>query len=336
MNKSFQHIGIIGGGAWGTALAISMLRAGRDVTLWVRRSEIAEAINRDHVNTTYLPGIQLDPRLKATTDLAALASCDVWIMATPAQHVRATAQQLRKIDSHPAVPVILTAKGVELGSLALLSAVVAEELPDHAVAILSGPSFAHEVAQGLPAALTLAMKDKEIGKKLAMVMSAPAFRLYQTDDVIGAQIGGAVKNVLAIASGIIAGRQMGANASAALITRGLAEMMRLGAALGGQAETLMGLSGMGDLVLTCSSPQSRNMSLGIALGQGQPLAKILASRSGVTEGVTSAASVLGLAKQHQVEMPIVTAIDAVLNHHADIDAVIAGLLARPLKTEKGA
>ncbi len=333
MAQAFNHFGIIGGGAWGTALALALLRAGRDVRLWAFEPAVAESINRQHENKTYLPDIKLDPRLKATNNFADIAACDVWILVTPAQHTRAIAAELVKAAGESKAPVIIAAKGIEQKTSALLSDVVTATMPQHPVAILSGPSFAAEVANGKPAALTLAIKDAGLGEQLLQAMATPTFRLYLTDDVVGAQIGGAVKNVLAVACGVIEGRDMGENARAALITRGMAELVRLGVAMGGRAETLMGLSGMGDLVLTCSSPQSRNMSLGMALGQGKALADILASRASVAEGVTSAAATLALAQKHKVEMPIVAAVDAVLNRKADIDVLIAGLLARPLKTE---
>lgn len=330
MTDKFNHFGIIGAGAWGTALALALVRAGRKVTLWAHEEDVIAAINNEHENKIYLPGIKLEAALKATHRLDDLASCNALIVVTPAQHLRQTVQQLSFVKAQP---IIIAAKGIEETSSMLLSDVVAKELPNAPVAVLSGPSFAIEVAKGLPAALTLAIKDKNVGEALLQAMATPTFRLYLSDDVIGAQIGGAVKNVLAVACGVIVGRQMGDNARAALITRGLAELVRLGVALGGRTETLMGLSGMGDLVLTCSSPQSRNMSLGMALGQGKSLQDILASRKAVTEGVYTAAAALKLAQKHNVEMPIVAAVDAVLNHRADIDAMIAGLLARPLKNE---
>jgi glycerol-3-phosphate dehydrogenase (NAD(P)+) len=255
------------------------------------------------------------------------------LLAPPAQHLHTLVRATAKIAKSKDAPVIIASKGIETGTGSLLGDIVTAEMPGHPVAILSGPSFAIEVAQGLPTALTLAIRDKGVGEALAATMATPGFRLYLTDDVIGAQVGGAVKNVLAIASGIVAGRKMGENARAALITRGLAEMVRLGVACGGRPETLMGLSGLGDLVLTCSSIQSRNLSLGIELGMGKTLADILAARTGVTEGVTTAAAAHVLAKKHKIEMPIVAAVDAVLNRKADIDAEIKGLLARPLKAE---
>lgn len=333
MTNSFKHFGVIGGGAWGTALALTLLRAGRRVILWAHEPDVVININSSHENKTYLPGVTLDTSLKATNNLGELAACDALVLVTPAQHLRETAKQLRPIVADKKLPIIIASKGIEETSSALLTDVLAAELLYNPIAVLSGPSFAIEVAKAQPAALTLAIKDKELGTSLLQAMATPTFRLYQTDDVLGAQIGGAVKNVLAVACGVIAGRGMGDNARAALITRGLAELVRLGVAMGGRAETLMGLSGMGDLVLTCSSIQSRNMSLGMALGQGKSLQDILASRQSVTEGVYTAAAALKLAQKYKVEMPIVTAVDAVLNHHANIDAMIALLLARPLKTE---
>jgi glycerol-3-phosphate dehydrogenase (NAD(P)+) len=333
MVHDFQNFGVIGAGAWGTALATTLVRAGRKTLIWSHTDQVATAINTSHENKDYLPGIKLPQALAATSNLADMAGCEALIVASPAQHVREILQKLALSTPLSTTPIILAAKGIEQGTSKLLSDVVAETLPNQPIAILSGPSFAHEVAAGLPAALTLAIADKQVGEKLAAAMSLPIFRLYQTSDIIGAQIGGAIKNVLAVACGVISGRQFGENARAALITRGLAEMMRLGVAMGGRAETLMGLSGMGDLVLTCSSTQSRNMSLGFALGQGQKLADILASRTSVSEGVYTASAALALAHRYKVEMPIVTAVDAILNHGAEIDRTITELLSRPLTLE---
>jgi glycerol-3-phosphate dehydrogenase (NAD(P)+) len=255
------------------------------------------------------------------------------LLATPAQFVRATVKQLAAFKS--ASPIVICAKGIDETNAKLVSEVVAEVMPGRALAVLSGPSFAIEVARDWPAALTLASADKEIGERIVETLASRHFRLYLSDDIIGAQIGGAIKNVLAVACGIVAGRGLGDNARAALITRGLAEMTRLGLALGAKAETLAGLSGLGDLVLTCSSLQSRNMSLGAALGKGQKLEDILASRMSVTEGVATAAAALALAKKHGVEMPIVTAVDAILNKKAGIEETIEALLARPPRAEWG-
>lgn len=330
MTSSFTHFGIAGAGAWGTALAIALSRAGRSVTLWARSPALAASLSQKRENTAYLPGVKLDPALNITNNLADLAACNALILAMPAQHLRAACKALAPLCG-PSRPVIIAAKGIELLTHRFMSEVVAEELSGHSVFVLSGPSFANEIAQNRPAALTLA-SESEAGE-LARAMSSPLLRLYTTDDIIGTQIGGAVKNVLAIACGIVTGRDLGENARAALITRGLAEMIRLGNALGARAETLMGLSGLGDVVLTCSSPQSRNMSLGLALGQGKSLQDILGSRTGVTEGISTAAAALSLAHHHGVDMPVVKATDMILREKAGIDDIIAELLSRPLRHE---
>ncbi|MDX1581759.1 MAG: NAD(P)H-dependent glycerol-3-phosphate dehydrogenase, partial [Alphaproteobacteria bacterium] len=251
----FRHIGVIGGGAWGTALAASALKAGRDVRLWAREREVVDQINSENENRDFLPGVALDLGLRATPDLAEAAKADALLLVCPAQYMRPTCQDLAdhlKKD----VPLVICAKGVEKGSLALMSEIVGEILPGHPLAVLSGPTFAREVAEGKPTAITLACADHSLGEALVGALGHDRFRPYLSGDVIGAQVGGAVKNVLAIATGIAEGQELGANASAALITRGLAEIVRLGLALGARQETMMGLSGLGDLVLTCSSPQS--------------------------------------------------------------------------------
>jgi glycerol-3-phosphate dehydrogenase (NAD(P)+) len=335
MTKGFQHFGIIGAGAWGTALAVTLRRAGRDVTIWAHNPESVDNINQRHENTLHLPGIELDPAIKATHDFAAFGKVDALLFAMPAQRLRALTQSLlTTAQLNKNVPVIIAAKGIELGTTKLLSDVVEEEMPGHGIAVLSGPSFAREVADRKPTALTLAARDKELGDGLMQSIATPTFRPYLGDDVVGAQLGGAIKNVLAIACGIVTGKRLGDNARAALVTRGLAEMMRLGATMGARPETLMGLSGLGDLLLTCSSPQSRNMSLGIALGQGETLDAVLSNRTSVAEGVPTAAATLELAKNRGVDMPIVEAVAAVLDDHLSVDQAILDLLARPLKTER--
>ena len=332
MATEFQRFAIIGGGAWGTALALSLLRAGRDVTFVVRDASVAEDINFRHRNTKRLPDSALDDRLRATTDISALAECNALILATPAQQTRAVCKLVLLHQKN--TPIIISAKGLEQKSSQMLEDVVQSEMPSHPVALISGPSFAGEVAEGLPTALTLAIRDLALGENLAGAMATPTFRLYLTNDMAGVQIGGAVKNVLAIACGIVVGRKLGDNARAALMTRGMAELMRLGLALGARRETLMGLSGMGDLVLTCGSPQSRNMALGMALGQGKTLAECMAAHSYVTEGVATAEATLTLARQHNVEMPVIEAVSAILGQGAEIDTMIAALLSRPLKAEE--
>ncbi len=330
-----RRVGIIGAGSWGTALAVVAREAGHSVVLWARESEVIEAINNRHENTIFLAGIALDPTIRATGDPAEAADAELVLFTVPAQFLRqaagATATHWRR-----GTAAVICCKGIEHQTCALMSEVLAECLPDADVAVLSGPSFADEVARRQPTAVTLACADPTLRAMVASALGTTLFRIYSHDDVIGAQVGGAVKNVLAIACGIVTGRRFGTNARAALITRGLAEMARLALAKGARPDTLMGLSGLGDLVLTCTTMQSRNYSLGVALGQGQPLNEILASRRTVAEGVFSAASVTTLARKLGVDMPICFAVDAVLNAGADIDATVADLLARPPTEERPA
>lgn len=331
--KNFQHFGVIGAGAWGTALAQALIAAGRDVTLWAREDDLVDQINTTHENKTYLAGVKLSEQIKATSDLTALAECDAWLLVAPVQHMRTICQRLAVACPESTAPVLLCSKGIEKGSLDFPAQIIEETLPSHPAVVLSGPSFAIEVANGMPTAITLACQDEALGMALCQAIGSLSFRPYYSPDLIGAQVGGAIKNVMAVATGIAFGCQMGENARAALITRGLAEMMRLGQAMGARPETLMGLSGMGDLVLTCSSTQSRNMSLGYALGQGRKLADILAERNSVAEGVPTTTAAAAMAKDHQIEMPIVMAVDAILNKGADVREVVASLLSRPLKAE---
>jgi glycerol-3-phosphate dehydrogenase (NAD(P)+) len=332
MSAILQRIGIVGGGAWGTALAVTARRAGREAVLWARESEVVESINARHENATFLPGVALDAAIAATADLAAAAACDALLLVVPAQHLRTVATALAPA-LRPAMPVVLCAKGIEEGTGALMSEVAGECLPGATLAVLSGPTFAAEVARGLPTAVTLATGDATIGSALIAALGTRSFRPYLSDDVIGAEIGGAVKNVLAIACGVIDGQRLGDNARAALITRGLAEMVRLARAKGGHAETLMGLSGLGDLTLTCTGLQSRNHSLGVALGEGKSLADILGARRSIAEGVASSAAVAELARRLAIEMPIVAAVAAILHRGASIGATIEALLARPFRNE---
>jgi len=328
-----QKIGILGAGAWGTALAMAAHRAGRDVILQAFEAEVASAINSNHLNAQFLPGVSLDPAIRATTSIPEAINADAVILVAPAQFMRSVCEAA-KPHWQPGTPAVICAKGIEQGSFKLLSEVVSEVLgPDVPIAVLSGPTFAIEVARELPTALTMACTDEELGQRLGTALSSLCFRPYYSPDVIGAQLGGAVKNVLAIACGIIEGRGMGDNARAALITRGLAEIARLGAVLQADEHTLMGLSGLGDLTLTCSALQSRNFSLGVALGKGQTLDAILHERTAVTEGVFTAAAVVELARRHQVDMPICQAVDAILNLNADLQSIIDGLLRRPLNVE---
>jgi glycerol-3-phosphate dehydrogenase (NAD(P)+) len=324
-------VGVIGAGAWGTALAQVCARAGKAVVLWARESEVITEVSARRKNSLFLPGIELDPAIQATGDFADLSECELILAVPPAQHMRAS---LSAFAPHaPHCPIVLCAKGIEQGSLKLMTEVVAEVLPGHVVGVLSGPSFAGEVARGLPTAVTLACSEDHCAERIAEFIAGPLFRPYLATDLIGAEAGGAVKNVLAIACGIVEGRGLGRSAHAALITRGFAELTRFAVALGGQAETVAGLCGLGDLVLTCSSPQSRNMSVGLALGGGQTLEQALAGKLSVAEGVASAPAVAALADRLGVDMPICQAVQAILTGEADVDAAIAGLLSRPLKSE---
>jgi glycerol-3-phosphate dehydrogenase (NAD(P)+) len=327
------RLGIIGGGAWGTALACVAQRAGGQAVLWAREADVADAVNAGRGNPIFLPGAELEPGITATTDIAeALDGIDAALVVAPAQHLRAVASNMAAFIASD-VPIVICSKGIEQESCALMSEVIAEALPESPVAVLSGPTFATEVVRDLPTAVTLAAEQMQIGEQIVAAIGTPRFRTYLSNDPVGAQIGGAVKNVLAIACGIVAGRQLGDNARAALITRGLAEVIRLGVAKGAQPATLMGLSGLGDLTLTCTGPQSRNMSLGQALGEGRRLEELLAERSSVTEGVFTAAAVRVLAERLGIDLPICAAVDDVINRGADLDETIAGLLARPFTSE---
>jgi glycerol-3-phosphate dehydrogenase (NAD(P)+) len=327
-----KTVGVIGGGAWGTALAQVAARAGLEPVLWARESEVVESVNAAHENQLFLPGVALEASIRATGELAEIAARDLIFAVAPAQHLRGVLQHLVQ-HFRAGTPVVLCAKGIEQGSLKLMTEVLAEALPGAAPAVLSGPSFAGEVARGLPTAITLAAPDEDLARDLAEAIATPTFRPYVSGDMIGAEAGGAIKNVLAIACGIVEGRGLGRSAHAALVTRGFAELTRLAVALGGRAETVAGLCGLGDLVLTCSSSQSRNMSLGIALGRGESLQAALAGKLSVAEGVASAPAVRDLARKLDVETPISDAVAAILAGETDVDAAIAELLARPLKSE---
>jgi glycerol-3-phosphate dehydrogenase (NAD(P)+) len=309
-----------------------MRLAGRDTLLWAREPEVVSEINRTHTNSAFLHGIDLDPALKATGDLTELAACDVMLMVAPAQHVRTVAGALAPHVGQ-GKPLVICSKGLEQATGKLMAEVMGEAIPQAALAVLSGPSFAADVARGLPAALTLACSDEHLGRRLVAALGYRHFRLYASRDLIGVQLGGAVKNVLAIAAGIVDGKGLGASAHAALVTRGFAELVRFGVALGARTQTLMGLSGLGDLMLTCASPQSRNMSLGRALGRGEKLDAVLGSRRSVAEGVFTAAAVVKVAAAMSIEMPICQAVHAVVEGTATVEEAIAALLARPFRSE---
>jgi glycerol-3-phosphate dehydrogenase (NAD(P)+) len=326
---SFRDIAVIGGGAWGTALALTCARAGRKVTLW--EHDAANAVNlAKKRESLFLPGVRLDDGIALAADLADAARKQVILLVVPAQAARSAAMALSPLLAAD-TPVIVCAKGIERGSKKFMTEVIAECLPKAAPAMLSGPSFAADVARGLPTAVTLAANDDKLAAKLAKAVGSANFRPYHSSDVRGVEIGGAAKNVLAIAAGIVAGRGLGASAAAALTTRGFAELARFGRAYGAKAETMMGLSGLGDLLLTCSSPQSRNFSFGVALGRGQRSADI---HGGLAEGVFTAPVLLDMAHDRGVEMPISAAVAALLEERMSVDGAIESLLTRPLKAEE--
>lgn len=332
MTGPFQRWGILGAGAWGTALAVVAARARREVVIWAHRPEVAAAIAARRENLDYLPGIALDPAIAATADLARLADCDGLLLAVPAQHLREVTTRLTPHwPGHH--PLVVCAKGIEQATGLTMTEVLAQTLPGRPVAVLSGPTFAGEVAADLPTAATVAAADPALGQALVAALALPRFRLYWSSDVIGVELGGAIKNVLAIACGIVIGRKLGDNARAALIARGLAEMMRFALEQGAKPETLMGLSGLGDLVLTCSGRQSRNLSLGIALGEGRALAAYLAGRRSVAEGLWTAPALRRMAEAAGIEMPIAAAVDDILSRGAAVDAAVEALLARPFRAE---
>ncbi|MEQ6332703.1 NAD(P)H-dependent glycerol-3-phosphate dehydrogenase [Sphingobium sp. MK2] len=320
--------GVIGAGAWGTALAQLLAADGQAVRLWALEAEVVDAVNGSQENPLYLPGIPLSPSIAATGAMADMADCDLLLVVSPAQHLRSVVAQ-----APAGVPLLLCSKGIEAGTSLLMSEVAQQAQPQSPIAVLSGPTFAHEVARGLPTAITLACEDRALGERLAARIARPAFRPYLSDDVIGAEIGGAVKNVLAIACGVAEGAGLGLNARAALISRGFAEMTRFGLARGARAETLGGLSGLGDLVLTCSSTNSRNFSLGKGLGEGQAAADLLANRRTVAEGAFTAPVLRAAALAAGVEMPVVDAVCALLADAVPLAQVIDALLARPLRPE---
>ena len=329
-----EKVGVIGAGAWGTALAAVAAANGAATTIWAREREVVEAINRDRVNRMFLAGIDLPAGLVATGEIAEACAADTLLLAVPAQFVRAVGATMAGHVA-AATPVTICAKGIERDSGALMSEVLGEVLPGATLAVLSGPTFAAEVARGQPTAVTLACGDEEVGGALVRRLGGRTFRPYRAVDIVGAQVGGAVKNVLAIACGIVAGRRLGDNARAALITRGMAEMMRFGEALGATPHTLLGLCGLGDLVLTCTGAASRNYSLGRALAEGADPSAFLGSRDTVAEGAFSAGAVVARARRAGVDMPIAAAVDGIVNRGASIDAAIDALLRRPFTTEGG-
>jgi glycerol-3-phosphate dehydrogenase (NAD(P)+) len=326
---SFDKIGILGGGAWGTALAQVASAGGRETLLWAMEDEVVDAINARHENPVFLAGVPLNPAIRATSEVGDLDECNAWLVVTPAQHMRAVLSRASKCD----VPMVLCAKGIEEKSGELLHKVARDVCPGAQIAVLSGPTFAHEVAKGLPTAVTLATEELALAEQLRARIVQPTFRIYVSDDVAGAEIGGAVKNVLAIACGVVEGKGLGQNARAALIGRGFAEMTRFGLAYGARRETLAGLSGLGDLVLTCSSTNSRNFSLGKGIGEGRSAAEMLADRRTVAEGAFTAPVLARLAREKAIDMPIVDAVDALIAGRATVEEVLGALLSRPPRAE---
>ncbi|WOI53508.1 NAD(P)H-dependent glycerol-3-phosphate dehydrogenase [Parvularcula sp. LCG005] len=331
--QPFHHCVVVGAGAFGTALAILLDRSGRKVTLWTRNEKVVEEIRQTGENKTYLAGHRLPPSISATTDRGVLADGDAVLGVVPTQHLRAEMERLREAAGQRPLPIALCCKGIEQRSGLLPHRVMAEVWPEAQVSILSGPSFAADVAAGLPTAVTLADEDEARGYRWLETLGTPAFRPYLTDDLSGVAIGAAVKNVLAIACGIVDGRGYGESARAALMTRGFAECLRFADSQGARSSTLHGMSGLGDIILTCSSRQSRNMSLGYEIGRGQSAAAIVANRQTVAEGAATAPILVALAEKAGVDMPIASAVAALVSGKADIDETINALLNRPLKME---
>jgi glycerol-3-phosphate dehydrogenase (NAD(P)+) len=327
---SYDHIGVVGGGAWGTALAIAAVRAGRQVTLWEHDAANAAQLTNNR-ESLFLPGVRIDDSIAVTRDCATAARADALLLVVPAQAMRSVVKALTSMVAVD-TPLVVCAKGIEAGTHAFMSDIVVSCAPNAVPAILSGPSFAADVARGLPTAVTLAARDDAVAAALAQAIGSATFRPYHSTDLRGVEIGGAAKNVLAIAAGIVAGRGLGASAAAALITRGFAELTRFGRAFGARPETLTGLSGLGDLVLTCSTSQSRNFSFGLALGKGQTPDQVRAGAK-LSEGAFTAPVLVELAREKGVEMPISAAVAAILDGTLSVGDAIDGLLTRPFRAE---
>jgi glycerol-3-phosphate dehydrogenase (NAD(P)+) len=330
-SEVYDHIGVIGAGAWGTALAIAAARAGRRVTLWTRKAEVVEAIAGRHENPMFLPGVPLPAKISATADLAQAAATETILLVVPAQHVR-TALSALQPHLRDGLPVVVCAKGIERSSGKLMSEVLAEFLSPAQVAVLSGPSFARDVANGLPTAVTVAAPI-QTAQRLQASVGHGSFRPYASDDVIGVALGGAAKNVYAIACGIVDGMGLGESARAALLARSFAELRRLGEVLGARSETLMGLSGLGDLVLTATSGTSRNFAFGVAIGKGATRAELDARGHPLAEGVETAPALVARAQRHAVELPIAETTSAILEGRLALDTAVPLLMSRPLKAE---
>ena len=331
--KKYTNISIIGAGAWGTALAEVISRQGNQVNLWAREDDVVKSINTLNENTLYLPNIKLSELIIAQNNLDNVINCDLLLMVTPSQFMRSVLEDI-KDNLNDSIPVVLCSKGIETKTLSLMNEITQSIIPKNPLAILSGPSFAIDVVNNKPTAVTLACKDLSIGKNIADSISLPTFRPYLSEDIVGAQIGGATKNVIAIAAGVVEGQNLGDSARAATIARGFSEINRLAVALGGQEETLSGLSGMGDLLLTCNSITSRNFSLGIKLGKGLSAEEATDGLSSIAEGMYSAKAIDKLSKKLDVEMPITNAVNDLIEKKRSLDEIIDDLLSRPIRREK--
>ena len=323
-----ETISVIGAGAWGTAIAQALASAGKNITLWAREDEVVDSINTKHENTMFFPGVALDEKIKATSSISDARQSDLLIMVTPAQALRDACVSLRHEDMKDKT-MLICSKGFEIGTGMLLSDVAKQELPNTRIAVMTGPTFASDIGAGLPAAMTIAAETKDIADELRNFIGTKGLRPYATDDMVGTQIGGAAKNVIAIAAGVVMGKGLGESARAALITRGVAELARLTSAMGGRKETLIDMCGMGDLILTCTSMQSRNYSFGFMLGQGKDINEILEERNAVTEGYYSSKALVTLAKNQAVDMPIAEIVYRCLHDGLSIDAAIEAMLSRP-------
>lgn len=331
-NKFYSSISVIGGGAWGTAIASTLAKNQDCINLWAKELEVVNSINTKNENNLFLPGISLSKKIKAHNDFKFIDMSDLLFFVTPAQYFRKTLKDIsNKIDKN--VPIVLCSKGVEIKTLNLMSEIANNILPDNPIAVLSGPSFAIDVANNLPTALTLACDTDDVGGKIAETINSAEFRIYQSRDIIGAQIGGATKNIIAIASGIVYGKGLGDSARSALIARGYSEIVQLAKAMGGKEKTLTGLSGMGDLILTCNSQTSRNFALGVKLGRGMNINEATNGLTSIAEGMFSTKAIVKLAKIHNVIMPITDSINKLIGNESDIDTIIEELLSRPLKEE---